>query len=209
VAEKTIKEVASELSKDELRDLERNGRMKEVPDDAPSAPVETEPELQDPALDTLAACAVAEDEDDEADVTKLPAWARDAIPPDLKIPKGETVYVMRFLAPWTKSKTVDRTCVLWSLSIGDEKLANQRGGDNSQNTLLELAKQMVRAIDGHRIDYTGRKPEASIDKWWNDIGRKCRTLIVSTFIRMHSLSDDERAYFLAHCVAARTLFVGG
>ncbi len=183
----------------ESRDLEEHGRTRETA----TAPVAREEELRDPAIEDLAASAP------DGDVSALPQWARDAIPESLRIPEGETVYVMRFLREWTKDRRQDRTCVMWQLSVGDEKLANQRGGDNSGNVLMELSKQMVRAVDGKKVDYSGRNQGASLDAWWNAIGRKCRTLIVSTFIKVHSLSDAEKAYFLAHCVAARTLSIAG
>jgi hypothetical protein len=188
------------LSREEQQELEQHGRTK---DDVDTVPVAADDELQDPALDEVAAVA------DDGDTSTLPEWAQNAIPPNLKIPKGETVFVVRFLKEWTKDRSCDRTAVIWQLSVGDEKLANQRGGDNSANVLMELSKQMIRAIDGKKVDYTGRSKEANLDAWWNAIGRKCRSLISAMFIRMHALSDEEKSYFLARCYVARTLCVDG
>jgi len=140
---------------------------------------------------------------------ELEDWAQEAVPSSLKIPKNRTVAVLRFKSEWTDARDGDRTCVLWNLSVGDEKLANQRGGDNSRVVLMELAKQQIRAIDGKVIDHTGRTRDANIDVWWNAIGHKCRSLIYSHFVRAHNLSTEERLDFLANCVAVRTFSAGG
>jgi len=188
------------LTAEEMRELNQRGRAKE--DAELERPVQPEHEAAvDPAVDELAAI--------NDDPSAMPSWAQAAIPAGLQIPRGRTVIVFRFLREWTDDKVQDRTCVLWNLSVGDEKLANQRGGDNSNNVLMELSKQMIRAIDGAKIDYTGRDKSVDINAWWNVIGRKCRSLIVSAFVRNHSLTTAEKIDFLAHHQCARTFYAVG
>jgi hypothetical protein len=196
--QKGIREMAAELSEEELADLERHGKTKGALQDLP---VQSEAEVarQDPDAELPV----------EGDPDDLPDWAQEAIPGKIKIPKGRQVAVFRFRKEWTDDKTRDRTCVLWNLSVGDEKLANQRGGDISGNVVMELSKQMIRAVDGNPIDFSGKNPSGNLDFWWNAIGRKCRTLIISHYIRSHSLSTAEKMDFLANCVAVRSFCVAG
>jgi len=172
----------------ELQDLDGGGTVAIKP--------EREVAAEDPAIIGTSPTDTGED---------LPNWADTAIPSTLKIPSGRTVVVMKFRAEWTDTPHKgDRTCVLWNLSCGDIKIANERGGDNGFNTMIERAKKMVRAIDGLEVDYSGRNPAANLQTWWTEIGEKCRVLIQSHYSRSHSLDTAERIDFLAHCVVART-----
>jgi hypothetical protein len=156
---------------------------------------ESEVAAEDPAIIEVGPQDTGEDLDD---------WASAALPHDLKIPMGRTVVIMRFRAEWTDTvHKGDRTCVLWNLSVGDGKLANLRGADNGFNTMIERAKQMVRAVDGNVVVWDRACP-GNIKTWWEEIGEKCRNLIVAHYTKSHSLSMPEKLDFFAHCVVART-----
>jgi hypothetical protein len=132
----------------------------------------------------------------------MPAWAVASIPQGLRVPMGRTVVVMRFRSEWTdRADKGDRTCVLWNLSVGDEKIANQRGGDNAVNVTNEQAKAMIRAVDGTIAD---PQPGKNVDQFWNEIGKKCRGLVINHYVRAHSLTQAEKISFLASCCVART-----
>lgn len=212
----TVEELAKQVrvsrpSAEEAAELEgatlspRRGLQASPEDPGESAPLQATQEPEKPAEDPL-------DDDNEVDAddpAQLPQWAREAIPANLKIPPGRTITVMRFRAEWTdrKDKGKDRTCVLWNLSVGDERLANQRGGDNVFMNTNEQAKQMIRAIDGLLADYSGRQGPANIDTFWNEIGKKCRGLVINHFIRAHSLTDAEKMDFLQRCLVLRTSYL--
>jgi hypothetical protein len=194
-------------SAEELRALE-TGPAKDVLDDD-LADLERPAQVVEPPIqmeqDVLANDMAVLEHSPQGSRDALPGWAAAAIPADLEVPAGRTLVVMRFRTEWTDRKDKgDRTCVLWNLSVGDEKLANQRGGDNVFVNTMEMAKQMVRAIDGLRVDFTGKVPAAQLDPWWDEIGKKCRGLIINHFIRAHSLTTSEKMDFLAVCLVART-----
>lgn len=181
---------AKDVAEDELADLER--------------PVVVEPVVQ-LEQDVLASDPAMLEHNPAESRDALPAWAAASIPRDLEVPAGRTLVLMRFRTEWTDRKDKgDRTCVLWNLSVGDEKLANQRGGDNVFVNTMEMAKQMIRAVDGLPVDYTGKVPAANVDTFWNEIGKKCRGLVINHFIRAHSLTALEKQDFLAVCLVART-----
>jgi hypothetical protein len=100
-----------------------------------------------------------------------------------------------------------RDCVFWDLSVADEKLARAaaRGGD----ALHELAKRIIRTVDGHRADWSGKRAApGSVDRFWDEIGGKCRPLIVNAYWKLHSLSTEETADFFLHCITFRTAVAG-
>ena len=81
-----------------------------------------------------------------------PAWAK--VPADLKMPHGVVVAYFRFKANWTAaSHKGDRQCIIWSLTDKDERLALTRCADSPMNAQNELSKQMIRAIDGVKVDW--------------------------------------------------------
>jgi hypothetical protein len=146
------------------------------------------------------------DEDAPAEASPMgrPGWV--VWPEDLKAPRGKIVTFMRFRAAWTDTpEKGDRQCIMWNLNYADEKLAGKRAKGDAQLTLKEMAKAMVRAVDGARADFTGdRRKPGSIDRWWDEIGLKCRTLVTSHFMKMHNLGDEERIDFFANCLGVES-----
>lgn len=139
------------------------------------------------------------------DRSKPPPWA--LVPADAgarKMPKKIPVSFFRFRAEWTDTpEKGDRQCVIWNLAVGDEKVAAHRAGDTNSIT-SELAKQTVRAVDGAWADYgTPRSTPYGIDTFWDDIGYKCRQLVINYWVKTHSLTPTEKVDFLANCQAVR------
>jgi hypothetical protein len=140
---------------------------------------------------------------------RTPAWF---LPPvGFAIPDGKEIAFMRFRADWTdKPDLGERQCVLWSLNVGDEKMALDRTMGKSTRTLAELAMQCIRVVDGKRADWTmtlwRKEPDKYlfVPKFWDDIGAKCRQMIINWYSKTHALDRDQLADFFLHCfVVAR------
>lgn len=146
-----------------------------------------------------------EQENEVEDSSGLPEWA--TMPEGLKVPPGRQVHALRFRSEWTDVPGKgDRHCIVWNLSDAEERIALKRsgGGDEPVSMATELAKQMIRAIDGHKADWSGVAGPGNIDVFWREIGSKCRQLVVRWYTQTHMLSDAERADFFENCVASRT-----
>lgn len=136
--------------------------------------------------------------------TSVPPWVK--LPADLPFPPhGVTWAAMRFLAEWTDRPHLgDRQCIVWNLSYGDEKFARRRSKGEAESTLDEMAKQMVRAIDGKRVDWANPSSPNNPDLFWDQIGKKCRLILVNHYTKVHVLDRDEQMHFFGHCLAVRT-----
>lgn len=174
---------------------------------------------------------VEEKEESEPGEGSIPTWAGQAIPEDLKIPKGRELSFLRFKSAWTDSRFRDkgilttyrrrasvdapwetyeelsRVIVLWPLNLAEERLAMKRSRDPS-DTAGELAKQMIRAVDGRRIDWTGAWGKRdngelleSPERIWEEIGPKCRPLVIAHYRQLHQLQPGELANFLVDCIS--------
>jgi hypothetical protein len=131
-------------------------------------------------------------------------WQENAIPSDLIIPRGEEVSILQFKAEHCKGIAKDkgnRSCVLWPLSVTDERVARQRMFGDATRGLEEMAKAMIRAIDGKTI-----KPEEYplVEKFWDEIGPRHRSMLVGWYQKTHNFDDGERLSFFVDCVAVRT-----
>lgn len=125
------------------------------------------------------------------------------------IPDGATFCCMRFEARLTyRPKLGDRQCLLMPLTVKDELLAYKRiaslGTQSSQAVVSELAKQMIKLIDGKKPEWVRRAARNYPDVFWNDIGGDYRRMIESWYVKTHVLAGEDRARFLADCMAVRT-----
>lgn len=146
-----------------------------------------------------------DEEEGPQDPNALPKWV--SFPDGFKIPPGKQVVFMRFRAHWTdKPQMGDRWCMLWNLSDADEKLAMARCRGDVLRSTSELAKQTIRLIDGVRADWT-KTPGSGydVDKFWSELGAKCRQQIVNYYARLHVLSREEQQDFFKNCIAVRTM----
>jgi len=153
------------------------------------------------------AVEVIDETDDDEDIPKeevaaIPDWVQ--MPAGMIQPLGWQVYFLRFRSKWTNRPGLgDRHCVLWNLSEADEKLAAKRARGDANRIIDEMSKQMVRAFDGQRVDWT-RGPASNIEKFWDEIGGKCRHLVRSYYLKTHVLEARDMADFFDSCVAVRT-----
>lgn len=138
-----------------------------------------------------------------ADATEVPDWA--IVPPGLKMPPGRQVYFVRFRAAWTdRPSKGERQCILWNLTESEEKHALRRTRGDALRAADELAKQMIRVIDGKPADWTGKDPGSAVGTFWDEIGGKCRQLLKSHYAKTHMLDTAETADFFGSCIAVRT-----
>jgi hypothetical protein len=133
----------------------------------------------------------------------VPEWA--VVPGALKVPKGRQVVFLRFPSAMTDSPLKgERQCICWSLSDGEEKMANDRTGGSSARAPAEFTKQMIRAVDGIVVDWGKPKGPGSVDEFYREIGPKCRNLLMRVYTQLHLASEDETRDFFESCVAVRT-----
>ena len=132
----------------------------------------------------------------------VPEWA--VLPPGLVYPKTRSVAFLRFHAKWTDTPGKgERQCIVWNLTVGDEKLALARTRGDHMRSLTECSKQMIRAVDGERVDWT-RGAQANVEQFWDEIGHACRQMIQNYYIKTHTLTDEDTIDFFANCIAVRT-----
>jgi hypothetical protein len=132
-----------------------------------------------------------------------PGWVK--IPEGFTFPRGRQVAFLRFRGTWTDTPDKgERQCILWALTDADEKMALSRAQGDVNRAANELAKQMVRALDGHVADWSGNPGVGNIDQWWNEIGGRCRGMLVRIFTQLHVLNTEERKDFFEHCIELRT-----
>lgn len=169
-------------------------------------------ELEENVLAEAAAAqqtpAAFEDLDDE-DQTQLeekplPDWA--TIPQGVTVPAGWHVWFVQFRARLTNTpERGDRHCVIWNLSESDEKHAAKRAKGDAMRVIDEMAKQMLRVVDGVPVDWTGSRASAgSVDRFWQEIGGKCRHRLKELYLKNHTMTVEETADFFEKCVAVRT-----
>lgn len=166
--------------------------------------LETEEEKQAPARFAFRMPAASDD--------RPPRWVR--IPKGLRFPKGRQAVFIRFKAEWTDvpwkghalvdEKGTWRQCIAWALTDADEKMALGRAMSDANRAPGQLAKQMIRAVDGYQADWSGSPGEGSIDAWWTEIGGRCRTQLIRLYTQLHMLSEDEQKDFFETCIAVRS-----
>jgi hypothetical protein len=120
---------------------------------------------------------------DGPDVDAVPEWAREYLPPTLRIPRGRQVAFTRFKSSWTNAPHVgvpsawpetqpgvrgeddkpivklveypSRIIMLWTISDAEEHQALKAARDERERTLAEQCKRFMRAVDGKIVDWTG------------------------------------------------------
>jgi hypothetical protein len=135
------------------------------------------------------------------DWAKIPTVGVDGKP--FRFPRGVEVFFVRIRGHLTAARQKgDRILVIWGLSDGDEKLAFQRSISDSNRAITELAKQSVRAIDGHAASWDGRPGPGNVDQLWREIGGKGRGQLVRLYSQLHVYDAAEQADFFENCVAS-------
>lgn len=132
-----------------------------------------------------------------------PPWAK--CPVGMKFPRGRQVAFLKLLPQWTDAPHKgERQCIIWGLTDIDEKLAFGRSMGDVNRAMGELTKQMIRAIDGVVVDWSGNPGVGNIDLWWREIGGKCRQILTRVYTQMNVLSEDDRKHFFESCIEVRT-----
>lgn len=132
-----------------------------------------------------------------------PDWfPKTSIPPaPFKFPRGLDVVFVRLRASLTAQKGKgDRFLICWELSDGDERLAFGRGMADPQRAGVELAKQMIRSVDGSIVTWDGLPGPGNPDQLWKAIGAKGRRQILGLYTQLHVPDRMEQIDFFANCV---------
>jgi hypothetical protein len=106
-----------------------------------------------------------------------------------------------------------RVLVMWPINLAEERLAAGKAGDGSAGRLQhELAKMMLRAVDGMVVDRGGNWAKddtlISCDQVWSDLGPKCRPMVIAHYNKLHRLGDADLADFFINCVAVASASAG-
>lgn len=140
---------------------------------------------------------------DASEGSKWPDWAK--LPEGMRMPEGKTLLAVRFRAAWTdRPSQGDRVCILWNLTEADEKHASRRARGDFQQVMNEMAKQMIRVIDGAKADWSkpGRHNPAT---FFTDIGGACRQQLKNLYAKRHTLATADQIDFFVNCVAVRSV----
>jgi hypothetical protein len=153
--------------------------------------------------------AAFEDMDDDPDFGTVaadkppPAWA--IVPEGVVLPNGWQIWFIQFRAKVTNTPSKgDRYCICWNLSESDEKHAAKRSKGDPMRVIDEMAKQMIRVVDGRPADWGGSRGPGSVDAWWQEIGGKGRHQLKMLYLKNHTMTTEESSDFFEHCVAVRT-----
>ena len=140
----------------------------------------------------------------EEDTSDIPEWV--VLPDGFKMPLGRRVTFVKIYAAMTDTPAKgDRQCILWNLTEADEKLAIKRTRGEGIRVMDEFTKQMIRAIDGKTVDWTGNAGPRSPNTFWNDIGGKYRQQLKNVYAKNHSMDTAEMVDFFSNCFAVRTV----
>ena len=135
-------------------------------------------------------------------------------------PKGVKVYFAALPVAWMRRKeggseiTVSlggeearphlcRQVIFWELDIGDTRLAFRRAQGDVNQASEELARQMIRAVDGRPVVTGNPVHPDSIERFWQDIGPQCRSLFQRLYTTLHHLGERQLLDFFGSCLAAR------
>lgn len=166
---------------------------------------ESEETLHDPEAEAEAAPSPAKLPEPAGD--EVPDWV--VLPAQMKAPRGRQVVFLRFPPALTAApEKGERQCIVWSLSDGEEKLANDRTNGSSARAPSEFTKQMIRAVDGVMVDWSKARGPGSLDEFWREVGPKGRNLLMRIYTQLHLASEEETRDFFEHCVAVRTVGLG-
>lgn len=194
----TEPEVVEEEVPLEVEDDVEEGKYEQADDDGNE---EAEPEKKQPTLASFELPTVVPG-------GGVPAWATPP-PPGMKFPRGRQIMFIRIRAELTDAPWKgERQCICWSINLADERLALKRAQGDGLKLTDELAKQMIRAVDGHRANWDGLRGEDDIEVFWSEIGRKGRTILQRLFTQMHIPDPRQLSDFFENCIAVRTVSSG-
>jgi hypothetical protein len=136
----------------------------------------------------------------------VPPWA--ILPEGFKLPPpGRKVIFLRFPPHITERTDLgDRWCVVWSLSLQEERLAASRMRGDASRFILEHTKQMIRCVDGKLPNWVADPNKDgrlfNPDIFMDQIGYKGREILMTVYNKLHSLTPEERVDFFATCMVS-------
>ncbi len=114
------------------------------------------------------------------------------IPKGIKFPQGIEAMFIKIPADFTCARHKgDRFLIIWGTSEADEALVLGRSMSDPNRATGQLAKQVVRAIDGHVADWSGLPTPGSVDQLWREIGPKGRNLLIRMMAKVNTLEQEE------------------
>lgn len=131
--------------------------------------------------------------------SEIPDWV--IVPNDFRPKRGVQLFFFRFPQALTGSLHGEHQCVVSVLSDKEEQVAADRAMGNSVRAANEYPKQMLRVVDGVRVDWGRPAGPGSVDEFWRNIGPKGRNLLMRIYTKLHMAGDEEFADFFANCVA--------
>lgn len=145
--------------------------------------------------------------EDGVDQDKLPEWAAEALPVDMKIPPDTQVTFIRFKGEWTRRKSKgDRILVLWPITVKEEKIAYKRARGDSSEVVDQLTMMSIRCIDGVKV--TPERHAMDCGQLWMDLGIACVQMLRNWYARTHSLPMEQKMDFFGNCIAVRSAVAG-
>lgn len=184
-AKKSFAEAAKELEQDELTPAE-------------AAALE-DPETPVPPRNVPRSGVEAAEVDPDGD-EGIPEWVK--VPEGFKKPpKGKKIIVLRFKAEWTDDPSKgDRQCIVWSLTLSDERNAITRARGVRERLLSEMTMATIRYIDGEPVDWTRRNRAADPVVFFDEIGPKCRAQLENIYNAQHNLNAEDQLSFFGECL---------
>lgn len=132
---------------------------------------------------------------------EIPDWV--VLPAGMKFPRGLPVLFLRFRARYYEAMGEDRQAIVWPINVADQKLAYSRSNNDTNRAIDELTKQMIRVVDGHRVNWDGLPGPGNVDQWWDQIGGANRNILHRIFTQLHVPSREQVADFFENCVAVK------
>lgn len=86
-----------------------------------------------------------------------------------------------------------RSLGLVEITADEELKAEARCRGSSDKRAQEMAKQSLVEVNGQTVGFV----DASVDKAWNLMHPKVRTLLASAWVRLHLANDEEVESFFA------------
>lgn len=86
-----------------------------------------------------------------------------------------------------------RSLGLVEITAQEELHAEQRCKGSPDKRAAEMAKSALVEVNGQRVQFA----DGSVDRAWNNLHPKVRTLIASAWVKLHLASDDEVDSFFA------------
>lgn len=128
-----------------------------------------------------------------------PDWA--SVPPNLILPPEVLVTYVRCKAKLTRIPSKgDRNIIIWGLTASEEMMSLKRCMGENLRSVSEMTKMTIRAIDGVKVDWSGRPGPGNVNTFWDEIGPAYRQQLINVYLKTHALSSEDQADFFVNCL---------